>query len=107
MLCVNVAIQSPLPPQNISWLISYQKLYKFMIAFQWNTHPPNCHPTYNILSSNCGLCPTTTNQTTVTCTDVPTDDGVCMLAVQTVVCGRFVGELSPYVSVQVFDDKGT
>ena len=39
---------------------------------------------YNINASNCGSCPTTTNHTTVTCTDVPTN-GMCTFAVQTVV----------------------
>ena len=41
---------------------------------------------YNILASNCGSCPTTTNHTNVTCTDIPTNGSTCTLAVQTVVC---------------------
>ena len=43
---------------------------------------------YNILASNCGSCPTTTNHTNVTCTDIPTNynDSTCTLAVETVVC---------------------
>ena len=109
MLYINLAIWSPLPPENISWLVSYQQLHKYTIAFKWNMHTQDCHPTYNILASNCGLCPTMTNNSTVTCTDVSTDidDGMCTLAIQTVVCGRIAGELSPRVSVQVFNDKGT
>ena len=43
---------------------------------------------YNILSSKCGSCPTTTTNTTVTCTDVPTDGSVCTFAVETAVCGN-------------------
>ena len=89
-------------------MISYQQLDKhYTIAFEWNTHPPNCRPTYNIAASNCGSCPTTTNHTTVTCTDVPIiDGGMCMFAVQTVVCGGITGELSPHVSVDIFNCKG-
>ena len=106
MLCIKLAIWSHLPPENISWLVSYQQLHKYMITFKWNVHPLNCRPTYNILASNCGSCPTTINHTTVTCTDVQTDDGVCMLAIQTVVCERIAGELSPHVSVDVFNETG-
>ena len=54
---------------------------------------------YNILSSNCGSCPTTTTNTTVTCTDVPTNGSTCTFAVQTVVCGDIVGNTSTLVSV--------
>ena len=102
-------IAIPVPPENISWtIISYQQqdIKYYVIAFEWNTHPLNCRPTYNILPSNCGSCPTTTNHTTITCIDVPTDDGVCMFAVQTVVCERITGEFSPRVSVDIFQEKG-
>ena len=58
---------------------------------------------YNILSSNCGSCPTTTTNTTVTCTDVLTDGGVCTFAVQTVVCGNILGNLSDTVQVHLKD----
>ena len=61
------------------------------VTFNWSKIHLNCmdvHPHYTILSSNCGSCPTTTTNTTVTCTDVHYDDGVCTFAVQTVVCGN-------------------
>ena len=64
------------------------------LIFNWSPAAtldcPDVH--YNILSSNCGSCPTTTTHTTVTCTDVPTDSGMCMIAVQTVVCGNITDE---------------
>ena len=41
---------------------------------------------YDILASNCGSCPNTTNYTNVTCTDIPTNDTTCTFAIQTVVC---------------------
>ena len=64
------------------------------IMFEWSTVAPYCDSPslhYNILASNCGSCPTTTTNTTVTCTDVPTDGTTCTFAVQTVVCEETVG----------------
>ena len=66
------------------------------ITFTWNPVAPDCPAIhYNILASNCGSCPKTTNHTTVTCTDVH-NGSMCMLAVQTVVCGNItaLGSLS-------------
>ena len=59
---------------------------------------------YDILASNCGSCPTTTTNTTVTCTDVPTDGSVCTFAVQTVVCGNIYGTMNNTVQVHLKDD---
>ena len=61
------------------------------VTFNWNSlridfNCTDVHPQYTILSSNCGSCPTTTTNTTVTCTDVPTDGGVCAFAVETKIC---------------------
>ena len=72
------------------------------VTFSWSVVAPNC-PTvhYNILASNCGSCPTTTNRTTVTCTDVPTSGGVCAFAVQTVVCGNNSGHLSDTIQFRL------
>ena len=111
VLCI-IAIPSPL--ENIDWLISYQQQDKhYTIVFTWsrNTHHPpnNCdHPTYNILASNCGKCPTTTNHTTATCTEVPIDSRRCTFTVQSVVnvCGGVTGELSNHVSVGIFNHNG-
>ena len=63
------------------------------LTFSWST---NCGTKfhYNILASNCGSCPTTTNHTNVTCTDVPTNNSVCIFIIQTVVCGNITGQLS-------------
>ena len=62
------------------------------VTFNWSPVAPNCLAiSYNILSSNCGSCPTTTNHTNVTCTDVYVSPGdTCTFAVQTVanLCGR-------------------
>ena len=70
------------------------------LVFKWSPVATVCRALhYNILSSNCGSCPTTTTNTTVTCTDVPTDGSVCTFAVQTVVCGNITGNVSDSVNI--------
>ena len=65
------------------------------LTFNWSPVAPDCPAIhYNILSSNCGSCPTTTTHTTVTCTDIPTDGNMCTFAVKTVVCGSITGSMS-------------
>ena len=73
-----------------------------MIKFTWNPVDPNCPAIhYNILASNCGSCPTTTNHTTVTCTDVPTNSSVCKFSVQTVACGGTAAGKSDEIHVNL------
>ena len=73
------------------------------LTFTWRLLVPRCRDIhYIILASNCGGCPTTTKNTTVTCTDVPTDGSVCTFTVQTVVCGNIAGNSS--VLVPLLDD---
>ena len=66
---------------------------------------------HNILESNCGSCPTTTNYTTVTCTDVPTNGSTCTLAVQTVVCTEdtdcTTGISSDLISMKVLNTRSS
>ena len=65
------------------------------LTFSWSPVSPDCPAIhYNILASNYGSCPTTTNHTTVTCTDVQTNISVCTFAIQTVVCGNITGNFS-------------
>ena len=73
-------------PPNIDGL---PNLTSNTIIFTWHPVAPDCPAIhYNILASNCGSCPTTTNHTNVTCTDVPTNSSMCTFAVRTVVCGN-------------------
>ena len=72
--------------ENISWttICPRSKIY-----FNWSASSHCYHDrviSYNILASNCGSCPTTTNHTNVTCTDVPTDDSWCNFSVQSEAC---------------------
>ena len=70
------------------------------LTFSWSTGcGAKLH--YNILASNCGSCPTTTNHTNVTCTNVPTNNSVCIFSIQTVVCGNISGQISYPVRVSV------
>ena len=81
------------PPNNLH--ISVVDFSSKEFTFNWSSPVAAVCPLhYNILSSNCGSCPTTTTNTTVTCTDVPTDSRVCTFAVETVVCGNITGNSS-------------
>ena len=67
------------------------------LTFSWSPVAPDCPAVhYNILASNCGSCPTTTNHTNVTCTDiyVQTDGSTCIFALQTVIGERIIGNTS-------------
>ena len=70
------------------------------LIFEWSPVVPDCHAIqYDILASNCGSCPTTTNRTNATCTDVPTtNSSLCTFAVQTV-CGNVTGNASDPIRV--------
>lgn len=51
------------------------------------------------MASNCGSCPQNTTNTTVTCSNVPANGGLCILNIQTKPCGG--------TSKQVVQLKGT
>ena len=74
------------------------------LTFSWsrNTISIDCAAMihYNILASNCGNCPTTTNHTNVTCTGVPTSGNLCMFALETVVCGHIIRHRSETLTIQ-------
>ena len=86
------------PPSNLH--ISTANFTAREITFTWNPIAPDCPAVYyNILSLNCGSCPTITNHTTVTCTEIPTSGSVCRFALQTVACRNIAGNISNVVSV--------
>ena len=79
-----------------------------IVTFLWSPVAPDCPAIhYNILASNCGSCPTTTNHTTVTCTDIPINDSVCTLSVQTVVCGNITGNTSDPITIVLYTTEPT
>ena len=72
------------------------------LTFVWSPVVSDCPAThYNILASNCGSCPTTTNHTNVTCTDVLNDGIVCTFTIQTVVCENITGNISYQIRVNI------
>ena len=75
------------------------------MTFNWTSVDTECKSlAYKIISSNCGRCPATTHNTTVTCIDVVASGQVCTFIVQTEVCGNLTGNFSNAVSVTL---KGT
>ena len=69
------------------------------ISFSWSPVVPDCPAIhYNILATNCGSCPTSTNHTTVTCTDIPYDNSIilCNFVVQTVMDENMIGGSTTY-----------
>ena len=100
---VLMIIIGPFPPPY-KLFVSETNLDLRTLTWTWSAVAPDCTAVhYNILASNCGSCPTTTNHTTVTCTDVPNYDSTCSFSVQTVVCGDIVGNSSDEVQVILKD----
>ena len=68
-----------------------------ILSFSWTpaiSDCPNVDIHYYILSANCGTCPITTADTSITCSDVPSSScRVCILVVQTAVNGYAVKDL--------------
>lgn len=70
------------------------------LTFNWNPVNSSCHFLgYSIVSRRCGVCPTNTADTSVTCHNVPVDGLVCMFQVQTTICNNNHGPLSTSVPV--------
>ena len=94
-----------LPPPNKLYL-STANFVSRRLTFTWSPVAPDCPAIhYNILASNCGSCPTTTNHTTVTCTDVPINQSTCTFAVQTVLCGNLIGNLSDPINTTILPER--
>ena len=72
-----------------------QMLASKKATFAWNSISPQCPAIhYNISAKHCGNCPTTTNHTNITCTDVPMLEPeskiLCTLTVQIIVCTNII-----------------
>ena len=76
------------------------------LSFTWSPVAPDCPAIhYNILASNCGSCPTTTNHSTVTCTDIPVNSHVCTFAVKRVLCGNLTDNMSRSLTINITDSE--
>ena len=88
------------PPGQVS--INLTVLQTRQLIISWSPVAPDCPAVhYNILASNCGSCPTTTNHTNVTCTDVPISATLCVFALRTVACEHITGMSSNPISLSL------
>ena len=76
---------------------------KRAIHFTWIPFNISTCPTipYRILAANCGNCPTATNYTNVTCTDVPVNNAYCSFALIPTICGGATPSLSVLIDVEL------
>ena len=111
-----ILVQFNLVDYNICYIIAqfnpsrvnyYQEVNRDLdsrtISFTWNPFNISMCPAipYNILTSNCGSCPTTTNHTAVTCTEVPIDATYCSFALIPTICGGISPNLNVLLNVQL------
>ena len=91
---------APFPPPMDVKLLSVGESH---LNFSWSDAVrPSCPALYyKINTTNCGVCPTTTNKTDVQCTgfNVSTERQMCQLSVQTVVCDHLTGSRSNEITV--------
>ena len=73
------------------------------ITFAWDEMTVQCSSLqYIITAINCGVCPNTTADKSVTCdTQSQHTNNVCLFAVQTEICGHLWGNRSKYVIVHI------
>ena len=90
MLHWNIMCIEPFPPPSS---IHLTRVDATEMVFSWSQSQaqldcPSLH--YNIISSNCGNCPVTTNTTSVTCLDFRISDSatICTFMVQAVICSN-------------------
>ena len=89
-----------LAPDNLH--ISHIDLGSRRLTFSWSPVDLECPMVqYVINQSNCGSCSTIINHTSVTCTDVPTDESTCKFAVRTMICGDMVGNSSNPLTINL------
>ena len=81
--------------------IRYEKMEPDRLQFSWSKVAPHCpYVQYIITARNCGICPNTTVDATVTCTNYSSsENSTCLFAVQTETCGSILGEMSGYLEI--------
>ena len=82
------------------------------LTFSWNSimsaHCNDCQIQYDIIATNCGVCPLRTTNNSVICeTDIIIIVGgqtkICTLLLRTVICGSVYGNISNPTSILVKD----
>ena len=70
------------------------------ITFSWSTVVSDCRNiNYNLHTDNCGICPSATFHTTVSCNNPSIDGRVCHFRAKSVVCGIIAEDFSNLVTV--------
>ena len=74
------------------------KVARNRLEFSWDPVQSVCPDVeYKVTAENCGVCPRSTNNTSITCIldgFTATIDKVCLLSIQTAVCGVTEGNRS-------------
>ena len=88
ILCLNLMhADPPSPPENVH----LSEVDRNRLDFTWDPVQTTCPVVeYKVTSVNCGVCPTATHNTSITCVvdDVTTViDNLCILSIQSIVCG--------------------
>ena len=88
ILCQNLMhADPPSPPENVH----LSEVDRNRLDFTWDPVQTTCPVVeYKVTAVNCGVCPTATHNTSITCVvdDVTTViDNLCILSIQSVVCG--------------------
>ena len=88
------------PPGDIR--ISDISPNQFTIRWSPASLASNCPPaTYNIATTNCGMCPNTTSDTFITCTNLTINGRICSLVVQTKACRHGSSEHSATANLMI------
>lgn len=104
--CMFIFIIIPAPYAPPSG-VHVEKVEMDQLIFTWNEVVPlsQCpYIRYVITATNCGVCPNTTTNTTITCSSFSVsvhENTLCMLTVQTDVCGSLLGEKSDHAIVNI------
>ena len=89
----------PSPPDDVH----LAKVDKNRLTFHWEPVPSVCSDIeYTITAINCGVCPSTTPNTSIACDISNTlaesvNDSLCTFTVQSIVCGILIGNRSNIV----------
>ena len=101
-MCNLIINAAPYPPPK-KFSLALVMFGSKKITFSWSPVAPDCPAVHynNILSSNCGSCPTTTATNKVTCDVRNHPESLCTFAVQRVVCGNITGNVSEYITLDI------
>ena len=94
-----VLTDPPPPPENVH----LSEVDRNRLDFTWDPVQTTCPVVeYKVTAVNCGVCPTATHNTSITCVvdDVTTViDNLCILSIQSVVCGVIGANRSTFTAI--------